>query len=271
MRATCALLSRGTCRPEGGVLVAQRGRVELTAAQRRALLALASERGASLTRTEYARLTGVARSQASCDLSELVSAGLVVRVGRGRSTRYELAHEPAAQQVWTPGRTRRKLEANELGLSDRAANAARGPRRRRLVWALVGVAALAALAAAARGLPLVATHGFGSAIRAITGAAAPVEPPSPRERRPAPAVAAPHTGVRAPKSERITRPAAKPAVHRPFSKRMLSRQRTSRTSCRRFPSTLRRPPARLPPPPQPRLKVVLRPFRLRPDLRLRAR
>jgi DNA-binding transcriptional ArsR family regulator len=190
--------------------VAQRGRVELTAAQRRALLVLASERGASLTRTEYARLIGVARSQASCDLSELVSAGLVVRVGRGRSTRYELAHEPAAQQVWTPGRTRRELEANELGLSDRAANASRG-RRGRLVWALVGVAALAGLAAAARGLPLVATHGFGSAIRAITGAAAPVEPPSPRERRPAPAVAAPHTGVRAPKSERITRPAAKPA------------------------------------------------------------
>ena len=191
--------------------MAQRGRVELTAAQRRALLALASERGASLTRTEYARLTGVAHSQASCDLSELVSAGLVVRVGRGRSTRYELAPEPAAQQVWTPGPTRRKLEANELGLSDRAANAARGSRRRRLVWALVGVAALAALAAAARGLPLVATHGFESAIRTITGAAAPVEPPSPRERRPVPAVAAPHTGVRAPKSERITRPAAKPA------------------------------------------------------------
>jgi hypothetical protein len=185
--------------------VAQRGRVELTAAQRRALLVLASECGASLTRREYARLTGVARSQASCDLSELVSAGLVVRVGRGRSTRYELA-------LWTPGGTGLELEANELGLSDRAANAARGPRRGRLVWALVGVASLAALAAAARGLPLVATHGFGSAIRAITGAAAPVEPPSPRERRPAPTVAAPHASVRAPKSERITRPAAKPAV-----------------------------------------------------------
>lgn len=191
--------------------MAQRGRVELTAAQRRALLVLASERGASLASTEYARLTGVARSQASCDLSELLSAGLVVRVGRGRSTRYELAHEPAAQQVWTPGRTRRKLEGNELGFSDRAANAARGPRRGRLVWALVGVAALAALAAAARDLPLVATHGFGSAIRAVTGAAAPVKPPSARERRPAPTVAATHASVRAPKSERITRPAAKPA------------------------------------------------------------
>ena len=205
--------------------MAQRGRVELTAAQRRALLVLASECGASLTRTEYARLTGVARSQASCDLSELVSAGLVVRVGRGRSTRYELAHEPAAQQVWTPGRTRRELEANELGLSDRAANASRG-RRGRLVWALVGVAALAGLAAAARGLPLVATHGFGSAIRAITGAASPVEPPLARGRRPAPAVAATHTGVRAPKSERITRSAAKPAV-KPAVKPAPPVQRTS--------------------------------------------
>ena len=200
--------------------MAQRGRVELTAAQRRALLVLASECGASLTRTEYARLTRVARSQASCDLSELVSAGLVVRVGRGRSTRYELA-------LWTPGGTGLELEANELGLSDRAANAARGPRRGRLVWALVGVAALAGLAAAARGLPLVATHGFGSAIRAITGAASPVEPPLARGRRPAPAVAATHTGVRAPKSERITRSAAKPAVKpAPPVQRTSAQQRT---------------------------------------------
>lgn len=177
----------------------QRDTVELTAAQRRALLVLASELGTSLTRTEYARLTGVTRSQASHDLSELVSAGLVVRVGRGRSARhwYELTPEPAPQQVWTPGRTRRKL-----------------------VWALVGVAALAALGAAARGLPLVATHGFGSAIRAITGATAPVKPPSAhgsgdesfRPRRPAPPVAATHAGLRAPKPEHITRSAAKPAA-----------------------------------------------------------
>jgi DNA-binding transcriptional ArsR family regulator len=179
--------------------VPQRGTAELTAAQRRALLVLASELGTSLTRTEYARLTGVTRSQASHDLSELVSAGLVVRVGRGRSARhwYELTPEPAAQQVWTPGRTRRKL-----------------------VWALVGVAALAALGAAARGLPLVATHGFGSAIQAITGATAPVKPPSAhgsgdesfRPRRPAPTVATTHAGLRAPKPERITRSAAKPAA-----------------------------------------------------------
>jgi DNA-binding transcriptional ArsR family regulator len=199
--------------------VSHRGKVELTAAQRRALLVLASKPGASLTRTEYARLNGVARSQASHDLSELVLAGLLARVGRGRSTRYELAHEAAAQQVWTPGPTRRKLEANELGIADRAAFAARAPRRGRLGWALVGVAALAALGAAARGLPLVAMHGFGSTIRAITGAAAPVKPPSAHgsgdelfRPRPAPTVAATHAGVRAPKPkpDRITRPAAKP-------------------------------------------------------------
>ena len=170
--------------------MSHRGTVELTAAQRRALLVLASEPGASLTRAEYARLIGVARSQASYDLSELVSAGLVVRIGRGRSTRYELAHESGAQ-----------------------------PRRGRLGWALVGLAALAALGAAARGLPLVATHGFGSeAIRAITGAAAPVKPPSAHgsgdelfRPRPAPTVAVTHAGVRAPKPkpDRITRPAAK--------------------------------------------------------------
>jgi hypothetical protein len=197
--------------------VSHRGKVELTAAQRRALLVLASKPGASLTRTEYARLNGVARSQASHDLSELALAGLLVRVGRGRSTRYEHAQEAAAQQGWTPGQTRRKLEANELGIADRAAYAARAPRRGRLVWALVGVAALATLGAAARGLPLVATHGFGSTIRAITGAAAPVKPPSAHgsgdelfRPHPAPTVAATHAGVRAPKPVRITRPAAKP-------------------------------------------------------------
>jgi DNA-binding transcriptional ArsR family regulator len=176
--------------------VPQRETVELAAAQRRALLVLASEPGASLTRAEYARLTGVARSRASLDLSELVSAGLVVRVGRGRSTRYELAHEPTAQQARTPGRTRRKL-----------------------VSALVGVAALGALGAAARGLPLVATHGFGSkAIRAITGLAATANPPSTRRssepfalRRAAPNVgAATHAGPTS-KPDHDTRSAPRPA------------------------------------------------------------
>lgn len=82
---------------------------QLKPAQRRALLALESEPGASLTRSEYERLTGAGRSQAAYDLSELVSAGLFVRVGGGRSTRYVLAHEPASQRRWTPDRIRREL------------------------------------------------------------------------------------------------------------------------------------------------------------------
>ena len=72
-------------------------------------MALESEPGASLTRGEYERLTGAGRSQAAYDLSELVSAGLFVRVGGGRSTRYVLAHEPASQRRWTPDRIRREL------------------------------------------------------------------------------------------------------------------------------------------------------------------
>jgi len=83
---------------------------ELRPAQQRALLALGSEPGASLARSEYERLTAVSRSQAAHDLSELVSAGLLVRVGGGPSTRYVLAHEPATQRRWTPDRIRRELE-----------------------------------------------------------------------------------------------------------------------------------------------------------------
>jgi len=85
------------------------GASELKSAQRRALRALESEPGTFLTRSEYERLTGVGRSQAAYDLSELVSAGRLIRVGGGRSTRYVLAHEPASQRHWTPDRIRREL------------------------------------------------------------------------------------------------------------------------------------------------------------------
>lgn len=104
----------------GGRAGAVRGRIvvqrdasvtpELKPAQRRALLTLESEPGASLTRSEYERLTGVGRSQAAADLSELVTAGLLVRAGGGRSTRYVHAHEPATKRRWTPDRIRRELE-----------------------------------------------------------------------------------------------------------------------------------------------------------------
>lgn len=83
---------------------------ELKTAQRRALLALESEPGASLTRSEYEGLTGAGRSQAAYDLSELVSAGLLIRLGGGRATRYVLAHEHAARRRWTPDRIRRELD-----------------------------------------------------------------------------------------------------------------------------------------------------------------
>ena len=97
----------------GRVVVPQRvtsGTTELKPAQRRALSALESEPGASLTRSEYERLTGVGRSQAAYDLTELVVAGQLVRVGGGRSTRYVLAHEPTPQRQWTPDRIRRELD-----------------------------------------------------------------------------------------------------------------------------------------------------------------
>lgn len=84
---------------------------ELKTAQRRALLALESDPGTSLTRSEYERLTGVGRSQAAYDLAELVSAGVLVRVGGGRTTRYMRAHEPAGKRRWTPDRIRRELDA----------------------------------------------------------------------------------------------------------------------------------------------------------------
>ena len=83
---------------------------QLKQAQRRALQALESEPGASLTRSDYERLTGAGRSQAAYDLSDLVSTGLFVRVGGGRSTRYMLAHEPASQRRWTPDRIRCELD-----------------------------------------------------------------------------------------------------------------------------------------------------------------
>jgi hypothetical protein len=97
----------------GRVVVPQRvtsSTSQLKPTQRRALLALESDPGASLTRSEYERLTGAGRSQAAYDLADLVSAGLFVRVGGGRSTRYVLAHEPASQRRWTPDRIRHELE-----------------------------------------------------------------------------------------------------------------------------------------------------------------
>ncbi len=104
----------------GRVSVPQRvtsGTSGLKSAQRRALVELEAAPGASLTRSEYERLTGVGRSQAAYDLAELVSAGLLVRIGGGRSTRYVLMHEPATQRRWTPDRIRGELDTFCAGRS----------------------------------------------------------------------------------------------------------------------------------------------------------
>ena len=66
------------------------GRNELKPAQRDALAALNEGTAEELTRGQYQQLTGVSRSQAAYDLAELVQAGLVERLGGGRSTRYRL-------------------------------------------------------------------------------------------------------------------------------------------------------------------------------------
>jgi len=177
------------------------GLSELKLAQRRALVALESDPGASLTRSDYERLTAVGRSQAAQDLSELVSAGRLVRIGGGRSTRYALPYEPATQRRWTPDRIRRELDAfcadrtawptasefktagrgdlyvaasryggvahwaNELGLQrfDRTRTAAptRAPVRSRLAWGFAGALVALVVSAGAAGA-VVMTHVFGS-------------------------------------------------------------------------------------------------------------
>jgi Domain of unknown function (DUF4115) len=85
---------------------------QLKPAQQSALGALANGDAADLTRARYQELTGVSRSQAAYDLAELVEAGLLVRVGAGRSTRYRLAHESGSgRRRWTDDRIRAELTA----------------------------------------------------------------------------------------------------------------------------------------------------------------
>jgi hypothetical protein len=188
------------------------GMSDLKPAQRRALLALESERGIFLTRSEYERITGVGRSQAAYDLSELVKAGRLIRVGGGRSTRYVLAHESASQRHWTSDRIRHELEAfcrgrsawptasefkaagrgdlyvaasryggvahwaSELGLHRfgrlNAARTRPAPLRSRLAWGFAGALAAGVLAFVAVVAVMVTSH-FGSSGNA--GADSPAE------------------------------------------------------------------------------------------------
>ena len=86
-------------------------RSELKATQQRVLAALENDGTTKLTRGLYEEIAGVSRSQAAYDLSELVSAGILERVGGGRSTWYRLVRtERNGQRRWTNDRIRAGLE-----------------------------------------------------------------------------------------------------------------------------------------------------------------
>ena len=53
-------------------------------------LLIALEDHSSLTRRDYETLTGVSHTTAQADLAELLAAGLIVRLGKARSSRYAL-------------------------------------------------------------------------------------------------------------------------------------------------------------------------------------
>src|SRR5262249_46054258 len=85
-------------------------RQELKPAQQRALAFLQDGRETELTRGRYQDLGQVSRSQAAYDLAELVAAGVLERIGRGRSTRYVLAQHPnGTRRHWTSERIRAEL------------------------------------------------------------------------------------------------------------------------------------------------------------------
>jgi hypothetical protein len=85
---------------------------QLKPSQRLALDALARADATDLTRARYEELTGVSRSQAAYDLAELVEAGLLVKVGAGRATRYRLAQAAdSGRRRWTDERIRTELSS----------------------------------------------------------------------------------------------------------------------------------------------------------------
>lgn len=86
-------------------------RSELKATQQRVLDALEHDGATKLTRGLYEEIAGVSRSQAAYDLAELVSAGILERVGGGRSTWYRVVRaERNGQRRWTNDRIRSALE-----------------------------------------------------------------------------------------------------------------------------------------------------------------
>src|SRR2546421_9794368 len=94
---------------QSGGVVPRSAREELTPAQQRALAVLKNGHE-ELTRGAYQQICGVSRSQAAYDLAELVEAGVLERVGGGRSTRYVLVREPnSSRRHWTKDRIRSEL------------------------------------------------------------------------------------------------------------------------------------------------------------------
>jgi hypothetical protein len=92
----------------GGV-VPRSAREEFKPAQQRALAVL-KDGHEELTRGAYQQICGVSRSQAAYDLAELVEAGVVERIGSGRSTRYVLVRERnSSRRHWTSDRIRSEL------------------------------------------------------------------------------------------------------------------------------------------------------------------
>ena len=86
-------------------------RSELKATQQRVLDAVEHDGATKLTRGLYEEIAGVSRSQAAYDLAELVSAGILERVGGGRSTWYRVVRtERNGQRHWTNDRIRSALE-----------------------------------------------------------------------------------------------------------------------------------------------------------------
>jgi len=86
-------------------------RTQLKPAQQRVLAALEQTGGSQLTRGRYEEIAGVSRSQAAYDIAELVEAGVLERIGGGRSTRYRLTRRQSGKRRWTPERIRSSLEA----------------------------------------------------------------------------------------------------------------------------------------------------------------
>ena len=88
-----------------------RGReTHLKPAQRKAVSVLDRGDTAELTREHYQQIAGVSRSQAAYDLAGLVEAGILVRVGAGRTTRYRLARRKGSpKRRWTQERIRAEL------------------------------------------------------------------------------------------------------------------------------------------------------------------